>query len=169
MHDPDGPSLWTHRAALLKELGKKEEDYRIESIDWAGEAYRDENGVLCRDARASGSRRVWDCRAVYAGETALPDYTRYRLLMEYERVEPEAGEAAYGTSGREAVRDAGRPAHQGALPRGAAREALPAWLRWLRTGAGVSFGLLLAAAAIWGFRQLLKLAGRLQEERERES
>ena len=169
LHDPDGPSLWTHRAALLKELGKKEEEYRIESIDWAGEAYRDENGVLCRDARASGSRRVWDCRAVYAGETALPDYTRYRLLMEYERVEPEAGEAAYGTPGREAVRDAGRPAHQGALPRGAAREALPAWLRWLRTGAGVSFGLLLAAAALWGFRQLLKLAGRLQEERERES
>jgi len=166
-HDPKGPSLWTYRAELLEALGKREEDYRIESIGWDGEAYRDENGILCRDARASGSRRVWDCRAVYAGETALPDYTRYRLLTEYERAGPEDGETAYrGMPGGEPARDAGRIARPGAIPRGASREEIPAWLVWLRRSVGVSFSLLFAAAAIWGFRRLLKLAGRIREERE---
>lgn len=164
-HDPEAPSLWAYRDGLLKELGKGEEDYRIESIDWDGEAYRDENGILCRDARASGSRRVWDCRAVYAGETALPDYTRYRLLMEYEKAGTEDGAEAYVMPGREPVRDAGRIARPKAIPHRASREAVIAWLKWLRRSAGASFSLLFAAAAIWGFRQLVKLAGRLREER----
>lgn len=84
-HQAETPPFEECRDALLDTLALNKEDCRLEQMEWFGESYTDETGILCRDAKVTGVRRVWDCRARYQGEAALPDLMQYRLQMEYQR------------------------------------------------------------------------------------
>ena len=159
-HSAEKPQLEDCRTELLAAAGLSEEDCRIEGCSWSGEAYADENGVLCRDAEASGMRRVFDCRAVYSGMTALPDYHKYRLTAEYEKVEKvkRQEENVWKESGEGTVE-----ADEGGLAPVPEQETLPAWLLWLKRGLTVSIGLFLIAAAILAFAWLRKKASELEK------
>ncbi|HIZ79457.1 MAG TPA: hypothetical protein IAA17_06675 [Candidatus Lachnoclostridium stercorigallinarum] len=50
---------------LLSAIGVSPEDYAVEQVVWNGESYRNEDGVLCRNALATGKKRVWDERVIY--------------------------------------------------------------------------------------------------------
>lgn len=47
--------------------GKNRTNYKVGQISWRGEAYRNEKGVLCRDARASVRRKRNIYRVMYQG------------------------------------------------------------------------------------------------------
>lgn len=85
LSDPDSeePALQGCEEELLKMLGLSGEYYRITGYEWAGEAYRDEGGMMCRDASAAGERMVRDCQAVYGGEVVLPPKKVYRTKAVY--------------------------------------------------------------------------------------
>lgn len=67
---PDEP-LINYKTEFLDMLGLDQERYTIESIEWDGEPYEDDD-VLCRDANAYGTKYVTDVDAVYAAEVHLP-------------------------------------------------------------------------------------------------
>ncbi len=148
-HRSEEPPLAECREELYAQTGLSEEDCRFEVFSWAGEAYTDAGDILCRDAKVTGSRRVWDCRAVYEGETALPDVIRYRREMKYEPipevVQEEAVEGMAELPGEEAE--------------------LSIWDRLFRSGLAVSVSLFLLLAAVLGFLHLRRLARKADEER----
>ena len=157
-HSAEKPQLQDCYGDLLAAAGIAREDCRIEDCVWEGEPYRDEDGILCRDAAVTGMRRVFDCRAVYSGVTDLPDYLRYQVTAEYEKeaIREEAGENAEPLTESAALTPAG--------PDSAPEKTNgpePVWLRWLKRGLTVSIGLFLIAAAFLIFWRLWKKAGRL--------
>lgn len=81
--DSPEPELQGYENELLRLLGLSEEHYRITGYEWSGEPYRDEAGVLCRDAEARGERLVRDCQAVYGGEVVLPSKKVYKTKAVY--------------------------------------------------------------------------------------
>lgn len=56
--DQEKPKLDGYEGVLLAMAGLPESDYRITNIQWDGEPYQDENGQWCRDAAASGEKRL---------------------------------------------------------------------------------------------------------------
>lgn len=81
--DSPKPELQGYEDELLRLLGLSEEYYRITGYEWGGEPYRDEAGVLCRNAEARGERLVRDCQAVYGGEVVLPPKKVYQTKAVY--------------------------------------------------------------------------------------
>ena len=146
------PPLKECEKELLSAMGMTEEDCRLEEFFWAGEPYQDENGILCRDARVSGSRKVWDCRAVYEGEVKLPDVNRYRLEMEYTQFQEDVTTETEGSS--EAFSEEPLPASGESEKE--ERESFGQWL--LRHGLTVSVSLSLLLLAFLGFFLLRRRA-----------
>lgn len=145
------PPLKECEKELLSVMGMTEEDCRLEEFFWAGEPYPDENGILCRDAGVHGSRRVWDCRAVYEGEVKLPDVNRYRLELEYIRFQEEAATEVEGSGeafSTEPLSVLGEAEEE--------RESFGQWL--LRHGLEVSVSLSLLLLALLGFVLLRRRA-----------
>lgn len=157
-HDASVPQLELCRQELLKKIGMDESDCRLEQSEWAGEAYTDEEGTVCRDALVTGMQRVFDCRAVYAGTVLLPDYTRYRLTADYEQEGAEEPEEETRSALIRPASPAEADTDDGSGP--SAGEA-PIWLQWLRRGVTVSISLFLIILAVLGFRWLRKKASRL--------
>ena len=146
-HDGENPPLEACREELLANAGLSEREVKIESACWEGDAYQDETGVWCRNAAVQARRRVWDCRAVYGGEIELPAYERYRMRMEYEKVEPEMTE----TQAVEKKEGETETAQVENIP-------LPFWRRWIHKGLVISVSLLLLLLAWIGFRLLRRMA-----------
>lgn len=93
----EGMEAEAYEEALLSEIGVTQEDYRVTKVVWAGSPYMDENDVLCRNAVASGKRRVRDYLVTYGGAVTFPEAEGFRCravyrLKEYER--PPAEEKA---------------------------------------------------------------------------
>ena len=150
MHDEEIPPLETCREELLASAGLSPDEVQIESADWDGEGYQDETGIWCRNAAVQARRRVWDCRAVYGGTLELPAYERYRMRMEYEKVEPETAQETQTETDAET---------KGKLEEGPVENIpLPFWRRWVRYGLAMSVSLLLLLLAWFGFRLLLRTA-----------
>lgn len=63
--------LINHAKDFLAYLALPEEYYQITSIDWSGEAYID-NGIVVRNAVASGKKRVTNMRVTYGGDVVFP-------------------------------------------------------------------------------------------------
>ena len=57
--------------SCLCEKNKGLSIYKINSIEWDGEEYK-ENGILCRNAVAKGNKVVNDYTALYGGDAYLP-------------------------------------------------------------------------------------------------
>lgn len=162
-HQAGQPPLTECREALLEAIGLTEEDCRVEEMAWAGESYVDESGILCRDAKVTGSRRLWDCRAVYEGETALPDVIRYRLQMEYRPVKSaEETSAAAPEEASPAVPEADKGGGAGA---GGGIGRFP-WQQILRRGLTVSVSLVFLMFLVLGLRELRKKAAALDGDRK---
>lgn len=150
MHDEEIPPLETCREELLASAGLSPDEVQIESADWDGEGYQDETGIWCRNAAVRARRRVWDCRAVYGGTVELPVYERYRMRMEYEKVEPETSQETQTET------DAETKGELEEVP--VENIPLPFWRRWVRYGLAMSVSLLLLLLAWFGFRLLLRTA-----------
>lgn len=73
---------------LLSLLGLSQSDYRIHTIEWAGEPYMDETGQLCRPALASGQKLLKDYEITYEGEVSWTEPVTYELNMVYQSVMP---------------------------------------------------------------------------------
>ncbi len=67
--EESGPGLGGYEDGLLAALGLDGDDYVIETVDWDGDAYVNEEGIQCRDAVARGRKRVRDVEVVYTVET----------------------------------------------------------------------------------------------------
>lgn len=55
-HQEDTPPLWGSEEELLGLIGAGTEDYQITDIEWLGESYPDDYGILYRNARVTGLR-----------------------------------------------------------------------------------------------------------------
>ena len=155
-HDEEVPPLEACREELLASAGLSENEVQIESASWVGDAYQDESGIWCRDAAVQAKRRVWDCRAVYGGTVELPAYERYRMRMEYEKVEPDVEETAEIEVNPGTMVEMETASVEN-IP-------LPFWRRWIHYGLMSSVSLLLLLLAWLGFRQLRRMA---REKNER--
>lgn len=52
---------------ILTFMGLSPEEYEVTDLLWNGDAYQNEEGVICRDARGVGRRLLRDYRVVYEG------------------------------------------------------------------------------------------------------
>ena len=52
---------------LIQSMGLSEEEYEVDEMVWTGTPYENEEGIVCRDAVARGSRLLRDYRVVYEG------------------------------------------------------------------------------------------------------
>lgn len=156
------PELGGREADLLAMIGLSDENYRIENYEWSGEPYTDEEGVMCRDIKAVGIRRIYDCAAVYEGTVSRPDYNQYRLKTNYLRKpelvkEPEA-ESVSAT-----------PSNALSMPPGEPEEIKSFWDKMIAIGKiclQVSVGLFCILLAYLGFRFLLFLARKVEKKRQ---
>lgn len=112
----EGLEVENYEEALLSEIGVTQEDYRVTKVVWVGSPYMDENDVLCRNAVASGKRRVRDYLVTYGGTVTFPEAEGFKCravyrLKEYER--PPAEEKAVAA---------------GDMPKVMEAEADPSWI-----------------------------------------
>lgn len=63
---------------ILRDMGLSTEEYEVTDLTWSGEPYRNEEGVLCRNAQGHGRRLLRDYRVVYEG---LVDPERWKELQ----------------------------------------------------------------------------------------
>lgn len=63
---------------ILSDMGLSTEEYEVTDLSWSGELYRNEEGVLCRDAQGHGRRLLRDYRVVYEG---IVDPERWKELQ----------------------------------------------------------------------------------------
>ena len=87
--------------AAGKAVGADPETLRLLTCSWAGEPYRDDEGVRCRDARILGERKLTDIRGVYSG-----NMRREKAEVETAAV-PESVEAEEEASAEETAENAG--------------------------------------------------------------
>lgn len=57
---------------LLKSVGANTKNYKVKSISWNGKAYRNADGILCRKAVASVSKKVPHYRVTYQATQRVP-------------------------------------------------------------------------------------------------
>lgn len=66
-----------YESNLLASVGASSSNYQVLRTYWTGDAYRDSNGVLCRNARADVQRKVNYYRANYTGQIQQPETSGY--------------------------------------------------------------------------------------------
>ena len=95
---PNGASLSDYKEEFLGYLGLPAEYYRIDGIDWDGEAFEEE-GIIKRNAVAWGSKKIQEVEAVYGGEVVFEEkdgYVYESLYREMTEAEIEAGHPIEG-------------------------------------------------------------------------
>lgn len=69
---PKTEDLTPYASDFLEYLKLDPESYKIDSIAWDGAAYTGEDGSVMRNAHGTGSKKVRDIEATYAGEVKMP-------------------------------------------------------------------------------------------------
>lgn len=89
-YNEERPQLEGCELQLLDAIGVSPEAYEITQLQWAGDAYRDGDGTLCRDAVAGGRKLLRDYQVRYEGTAVFLD-GRERLAdrQEQETVEED--------------------------------------------------------------------------------
>lgn len=110
-YNAERPGLENCGPELLALMGLSPEEYEVASVVWGGAAYRNEAGVLCRDARGAGKRLVRDYEVRYVGSLALPEETggsedmeiwpEEAVLEEEEKQETATAETIQGAAAAE--------------------------------------------------------------------
>lgn len=84
-YNENTPDMMQFSDDILSDLNLDPDLYKLNSIEWNGEAYKNDNGVLCRKATAVGNRVVNDYEVVYGGDYGLPaDANAYQWVATYE-------------------------------------------------------------------------------------
>ena len=84
-YNENTPDVMQFSDEILSDLNLDPELYKINSIEWDGEAYTNEDGVLCRKAAAVGNRVINDYEVIYGGDYNLPaDANAYNWVGKYE-------------------------------------------------------------------------------------
>ncbi len=159
-----------HEDALLALIGVDPGYYRIDSAEWSGPPQTGEDGLVYRQAVASGQKYVADIEAVYGGSAVIPEqpgmaYEAVYVLEEPE-TEAESEPEPAAESSESYVEVTAAP-----VPAAAAREERPQesetpgtllWIRNLRrvTTIVVGFGVLLVPL-------LLLLSGRRKRRKKK--
>ena len=154
---PGDAELSDYGKELLESMGLPEEAYRVERVSWIGEPYEKE-GVMFRDAEASGSRRIRRVTARYGGQVRTPDLDGKQYIGIYEAIEEtmETIPETERTEQTERGTDGTKESRQDELPAPSAQlgvlDRLINWLTRRRTVVAVSmmFFLILAAGG-WLF------------------
>ena len=97
MSAQDGfPPPEAYQREVLQILGLPETDYEITALSWNGEPYAGPDGELCREALATGRKRLVDYQVTYDGRVSwqLPD--TWQLETVY-RLRPSVVETAWET------------------------------------------------------------------------
>ncbi len=89
-HCAERPALAGQEQLLLQHAGLSQEGYRIHQIEWDGYAYQDEQGILCRDAKAKGERLLRDYLVTYRGVAVFPACQGWRTVAVYKLPKPES-------------------------------------------------------------------------------
>lgn len=82
-YNADKPELEGQKEVLLDALNLDKTNYKINAIDWNGEAY-EEADLVKRNAIALGERLVTPYKATYKGMLALPDIKKYTAIVAYK-------------------------------------------------------------------------------------
>ena len=69
---------------ILGIMGLSAGEYRILSMEWAGEPFEDDEGQMCRQAMARGQKLVRDYEVTYEGTVSLKAVS-YTHLDVYKR------------------------------------------------------------------------------------
>ena len=72
---------------LLELIGVNPDFYSIEFTEWTSEPWTGEDGLVYRQARASGQKYVADCKVTYKGTVTLPETPAYAWQAVYVREE----------------------------------------------------------------------------------
>lgn len=81
VHQEGEPPLAGSEEELLGLIGAASGDYRITGAEWVGECYQDDYGILYRDARVTGLRKVTDYQAVYQGTAVFPEPGEEHMIL----------------------------------------------------------------------------------------
>lgn len=160
---PADAELSGYGEEFLEYLGLPLDCYRVNEILWIGEKY-EENGMICRNAEARGSRLVRDVAVKYGGQVRTPEIKGKQYIGIYEEIVPET-EATEESSirVREIAREETEDVHlPEAMPEKAPLEKLFYWIREHMTVVTLSAGffLLLFLAAILFWLSVRKRKGR---------
>jgi len=69
----EGELFAGYEEKLLELIGVNPEYYKIEAIEWIADAWMGTDGLIYRQAMASGQKYVADCNARYGGMVVLPE------------------------------------------------------------------------------------------------
>ena len=152
---------------LLSSMGLSEEEYEVEEIGWAGMPYENEDGIVCRDAVARGSRLLRDYQVMYEGTVDPERWEELKRggapgeLDEAQMQEEPASEEAEETAGAKTETDAVQPEEVEKQPKqkkSRLQEFLERVTRILLIAVGIGaiffFGGLLVLALLWIYRKL---------------
>lgn len=152
---------------LLRSMGLSEEEYEVEEIGWAGMPYENEDGIVCRDAVARGSRLLRDYQVMYEGTVDPERWEELKRggapgeLDEAQMQEEPASEEAEETAGAKTETDAVQPEEVEKQPKqkkSRLQEFLERVTRILLIAVGIGaiffFGGLLVLALLWIYRKL---------------
>ncbi|MDO4809296.1 MAG: SpaA isopeptide-forming pilin-related protein [Eubacteriales bacterium] len=89
---PGEAPLLNYAEDLLEMLGLDPDHYRITAIEWSGDPYEDAEGVICRDALATGQKFLRDVTAVYGGLVTYPAVSAKAWECEYREIVPQRPE-----------------------------------------------------------------------------
>lgn len=142
------------REGLLEVMGLSPEEYRIDFLEWDGEAFMDEEGQMCRQAVARGQKLVRDFEITYEGEVEYMEPASYEMEIMYRPVHP----STVWVSDEEPV----TPAPAAVQVPSTVGEHGPLWY-WVRSGFVITVGIgiigicvgITVLAAVW-FRQKRK-------------
>lgn len=82
---PAGSDLVLYGKELLKYLGLPEDCYKVEAVEWDGECY-EQDGILCRNAIASGVKRMRNVEVKYGGQVQTPEVQGRKYVGIYEEI-----------------------------------------------------------------------------------
>lgn len=88
---PAEASLSDYGEEFLTYLGLPSDCYRVETVAWEGDAY-EKDGILCRDALATGEKLVRRVEAKYGGQVRTPEVEGKQYIGIYEEIIPETEE-----------------------------------------------------------------------------
>lgn len=90
-YNADKPELEGQTDLILDTLNLDKNNYKIDTIDWSGEAYEEATSIK-RNAIALGQRLVTPYKATYKGAIPLPDIKKYTATVAYKETISTQGE-----------------------------------------------------------------------------
>lgn len=150
---------------LLNMIGVSPEEYEIADLQWEGDAYRNEEGQLCRNAVAVGQKLVRDYRVRYEGTAVFPARRELPAELEDEKEPTQEQESLTESAVEESGTDSDRNGETSVQTETQKEEDQPLtfWQKLTRTllfvigiGALMFFGGLLILAFLWVVKKLRK-------------